>query len=256
MKRIIIADADCAFREKLVCAIEACEEFEIVGIAEDGEQAIKLMENLQPDILVMDFLLPQYDGITVLQETRSMGKRPKVFVATLFINDYVARTAARLGVQQMLRKPCSAERVVQYLRQMLHEQENTPAIILWDGEKTAEFLATKMLHQIGVPAHIKGYGYLREAILLAMPYEIIDGSVVANCYKETAKVFETTPSRVEHAIRYAVEVAWDRGDLNTLQQYFGYTDSNTKGKPANSEFIAIIADRLRLLRKHHAEIAT
>ena len=255
MKKIIIADADSAFREKLVRAIEACEEFEIIGIAEDGEQAMKLMENLQPDILVMDFLLPQYDGITVLQETRSMGKRPKVLVATLFINDYVARTAARLGVQQMLRKPCSAERVVQHLYQMLHDQENTPAIILWDGEKTAESLATKMLHHIGVPAHIKGYSYVREAILLAMPYEIIKRDVIAYCYRETAKVFNTTPSRVEHAIRYAVEAAWERGDLNTLQQYFGYTVSNVKGMPTNSEFIAILADSLRLLLKNHAEIA-
>ena len=254
MKKIIIADADCVFREKLVCAIEARGEFEIVGIAEDGEQALQMVREQQPDILVLDYLLPQYDGITVLQELQFMHNRPLVLVATLFTSHFVAKRLVRLGVQQLLRKPCSAERVIAHLQQMLNGEENTPAIILWDGEKTAECLATKMLHQIGVPAHIKGYGYLREAILLAMPYEIIKRDVIANCYRETAKIFDTTPSRVEHAIRYAVEVAWDRGDLNTLQQYFGYTVSNVKGMPTNSEFIAIIADRLRLLLKNHAEI--
>jgi two-component system response regulator (stage 0 sporulation protein A) len=253
-QRIVIADTDCVFRDELAATLEARGDFEIVGIADDGEKAIEMVRQQHPDIFILDFLLPQYDGISVLEKILYMQKRPKILAATLFINHFVAKSAVRLGVQQLLRKPCSAERVVAHLQQMLRGEQNVPAIFLWEGEKTAECLVTKMLHQIGVPANIKGYCYVREAILLAAQVEQVDKTVLHRCYEKVAQSFQTTPKRVASAINSAVNIAWDRGDLDTLQNYFGYTVSNIIGMPTNSEFIAILADRLRLFLKNNKEI--
>lgn len=251
-KRVLIADADEQFCNELVAALEGNEEFEVMGVATDGEEAIKMLQTNRADILVMDLLLPKIDGLTVLENVRSMWKRPKVLITSVFISKYVADSAVRLGAQQLLHKPCSVDVMIGNLERMAKGEKGGPVIFLWNSQQNAASLVTSILHEIGVPAHIKGYQYVREAIILAANDEDESNALLKCRYDEVANAFNTTAKKVETAIRHAIEVAWDRGDLDTLQGYFGYTVSNTKGKPTNSEFISIVADRIRLWWKENA----
>ena len=252
-KKILIADADEQFTTELVTALQACDMFEVVGLATDGEQAIQMVQKQSPDILVLDLLLTKYDGLTVLEQVRSNWHRPKTVVASAFISNYVAASAVRMGAQQLIHKPCGVDVVIKSLQRMVTGEKDSPVIFLWNGERSVESLVTGILHNIGVPAHIKGYQYLREAIILAVKDKDENRAILKCRYKEVADIFDTTAERVMRAIRHAIEIAWDRGDLGTLQGYFGYTVSNTKGKPTNSEFISIVADRIRLWLKNNAD---
>lgn len=251
-KQVMIADADEQFRNELVVALEGNEEFEVMGVATDGEEALQMLQNKQADILVMDLLLPKIDGLTVLEHVRSMWKRPQVLITSVFISKYVAVSTVRLGAQQLLHKPCGVDVIIKSLHRMVAGEKDGPVIFLWNGEKNVATLVTRILHYIGVPANLKGYHYLREAIVLAANDEDHNNAVLKCRYNEVAHIFGTTAKRVEHAIRLAVEVAWDRGDLDTLQYYFGYTVSNMTGKPTNTEFISIVADQIRLWMKENA----
>ena len=150
-----------------------------------------------------------------------------------------------MGVSFFMPKPCELPSLIERLRQAAAEG----AAGLEDEPQALEREVTAVIHEVGVPAHIKGYQYVREAIVIAVQDMDVINAVTKVLYPEVARRYSTTPSRVECAVRHAIEVAWDRGDLETLQRYFGYTVSNTKGKPTNSEFIAMIADRIRLQRK-------
>lgn len=252
-KWVLIADADEQFRNELAEALESSEEFTVMGVAADGEEALQMLHTKQADILIMDLLLPKIDGLTVLEHVRNLWYRPKVLITSAFISQYVAVTAMRMGAQELLPKPCSVDSVVKNLQRMENGEAGGPVIFLWNGEQTVETLVTSILHEIGVPANIKGYLYLREAIVLAVNDKDKNNAILKNRYDEVAGIFDTTAERVEHAIRHAVEVAWDRGDLDTLQRFFAYTVSNTKGKPTNSEFIAIVADQIRLWMKRNGD---
>ena len=253
-KQVLIADADEQFRNELVTILESNEEFEVVGVAGDGEETLQMLQTKQADYLVMDLLLPKIDGLTVLARMRYyVCDHPKVLVISAFISKYVALNAMRMGVHQLLHKPCGVDLVVENLQRMKKEEAGGPVIFLWNGGQNVETLVTKVLHEIGVPAHIKGYQYVREAIILAVKDENKSNTILKCRYDEVARVFDTTAKRVEQAIRHAVEVAWDRGDLDTLQRFFRYTVSNTKGKPTNTEFISLIADQIRLWMKENAD---
>ena len=145
-------------------------------------------------------------------------------------------------------KPCETESLLERMRQACRTEQPVEE----DTLQALEREVTTVIHEIGVPAHIKGYQYVREAIVIAVQDMDVINAVTKVLYPEVARRYATTPSRVERAVRHAIEVAWDRGDLETLQRYFGYTVSNTKGKPTNSEFIAMIADRIRLHQKKRA----
>ena len=251
-KWVLIADADEQFRNELVAAVEDNEEFEVAGIAADGEEAIRLLKAKAIDILVLDLLLPKYDGLTVLQLIPDMCICPQILITTAFISNYVAISAMHLGAQQLIHKPCDAYVIIRNLYRMIEDKNYGPAVFLWNDEKTVESLVTRILHEIGVPAHIKGYQYVREAIILAVKDKDKSNAILKCRYDEVANVFNTTAKKVESAIRHAVEVAWDRGDLDTLQRFFGYTVSNTKGKPTNTEFISLIADQIRLWTKENS----
>lgn len=251
-KQVLIADADEQFRNELVAALEGNEEFEVMYVAADGEDALQVLQTKHVDYLVMDLLLPKIDGLTVLTHMRYyVCNPPKVLVTSAFISKYVAVNAMRVGVHQLLHKPCGVDLVVENLQRMVKGEDVGPVIFLWNGEKNIETLVTSILHEIGLPAHIKGYQYVREAIILAVKDEDKSNAILKCRYDQVAKDFNTTPKRVEQAIRHAVEVAWDRGDLDTLQRFFGYTVSNTKGKPTNTEFISLIADQIRLWMKEN-----
>ena len=164
------------------------------------------------------------------------------------MTDYVASAAAGLGVAYLILKPCDMEALVDRLEELRGDTGRSIPVRRAPGQ-SIEALVTGIIHEIGVPAHIKGYQYLREAIIIAVGDMDVINAITKVLYPQVAKTFQTTPSRVERAIRHAIEVAWDRGDLDTLQRFFGYTVSNTKGKPTNSEFIALIADKLQLQLK-------
>ena len=251
--KVLIADADERFRTELVTALKGSQEFEVIGVATDGEQAINMVQKEQPDILVLDLLLPIFDGLIVLEQIRSTELCPQILITSTFISTYVIESAVRMGVQQFVLKPCCADVVVNNLQRMVTGEKDNAVIPLWSGARNVESLVTSILHEIGVPANIKGYQYLREAIVLAVKDKDKNNAILKCRYEEVADIFDTTAERVEHAIRRAVEVAWDRGDLDTLQRFFAYTVSNTKGKPTNSEFISLIADQIRLWMRENTD---
>ena len=203
----------------------------------------------KPKILVLDLMLKKQDGISVLKAISAMEQKPVVLATSGFITDDVASTAAAWGVRYLMLKPCDMEALVERLEEMRGTDRRRTGSATPISANNMEALVTSIIHEIGVPAHIKGYQYLREAIILAVNDMDVINAITKVLYPQVAKTFQTTPSRVERAIRHAIEVAWDRGDLDTLQRFFGYTVSNTKGKPTNSEFIALIADKLQLQLK-------
>ena len=246
---IFIADSAEEFCSGLSSALQRAGGFQVIGTAADGEQAIRQITEKKPQILVLDLMLPKQDGLSVLKAIDRMDRKPITLATSAFISEYVSSAAAALGVRYLMLKPCDLAAVVERLEEM-RGGENLRLRLPRRGDKTSiESMVTGIIHEIGVPAHIKGYQYLREAIIIAVNDMDVINAITKVLYPQVAKTFQTTPSRVERAIRHAIEVAWDRGDLDTLQRFFGYTVSNTKGKPTNSEFIALIADKLQLQLK-------
>ncbi len=250
---VMIADNSEEFCGNLSAALQRAEGFRVVGVANDGEQAIRMVTERKPQVLVLDLMLAKQDGIAVLKALSNMDKKPVTLATSRFITDYVASAAANLGVRYLMVKPCDMSALVERLEEVRglgSTQQNTHS----GGKTSIETMVTNIIHEIGVPAHIKGYQYLREAIIIAVEDMDVINAITKVLYPQVAKTFQTTPSRVERAIRHAIEVAWDRGDLDTLQRFFGYTVSNTKGKPTNSEFIALIADKLQLQLKNSSAV--
>ena len=252
---VLIADNSEEFCTALSAALQRTERFSIAGIAGDGETALQLLEERRPDILVLDLMLSKKDGLSLLKGISGWERRPAVVATSGFMTDFVASAAAGLGVAYLMLKPCDTQALVDRLEE-LRGDAGKPIVPRRPVQtQSIEALVTGIIHEIGVPAHIKGYQYLREAIIIAVNDMDVINAITKVLYPQVAKTFQTTPSRVERAIRHAIEVAWDRGDLDTLQRFFGYTVSNTKGKPTNSEFIALIADKLQLQLKAN-EIAS
>ena len=225
-------------------AIKKTEEFTVVGSAGDGTEAAQLIGRYHPELAVMDVVLPGLDGLGVLKQLKSRGDATKVIMLSAFCSDQVVAEAMELGACYFLPKPFETEALLDRMRSVFGQTAAPES-----GSGALKNMVTSIIHEIGVPAHIKGYQYLREAIIIAVNDMDVINAVTKVLYPEVAKKFNTTPSRVERAIRHAIEVAWDRGDIETLQKFFGYTVSNIKGKPTNSEFIAMIADCLSLRRK-------
>ena len=243
-RTVLLADANEEFRALVRKIIDETEEFTVVGSVGDGAEALRLARQEAPDLLLMDVLLPGLDGFGVLKQLRELEKPPKVILISAFCSDSVVSEAVELGANYFMFKPVEENALLDRMRALFGRdlpEERHPVEL--------KNLVTSVIHEIGVPAHIKGYQYLREAIMIAVDDMDVINAVTKVLYPEVAKRFNTTPSRVERAIRHAIEVAWDRGDLETLQKYFGYTVSNAKGKPTNSEFIAMIADRLQLQQR-------
>ena len=253
--RVLIADPGEDFRRMLADIIDEEGDMEVVGSTGDGAEALALALSLRPELLLTELLLPNLDGLALLEKLQQADAMPAVLVASGFFNDRVVSDCARMGIRYFLPKPCDVPALLSRMRQVVSDARNvtpisqglslSPAV----REPSLEAVVTEVIHEIGVPAHIKGYQYLREAIVITVGDMDAINAVTKVLYPAVAKKFNTTPSRVERAIRHAIEVAWDRGDLETLQKYFGYTVNSIKGKPTNSEFIAMIADSLTLRRK-------
>lgn len=246
-KRVLIADADEQFRNDLVTALNGSEEFEVMSVAADGQEALQIASENRPDIIILDLLLPQYDGISVLDLISVRYADCKAFVATGFISNYIISALAARRVSALLKKPCTAQCVVDRINETL-QQSDVP---IEERVPDLQQQITKMIRDIGVPANIKGYRYLREAIKLAAEDMDRINNMTGCIYKPIALADNSTPKRVQNAIMRAIEIGWDRGDLDILQSFFGYTVSNTKGKPTNSECIATLADKLSLWMNAH-----
>ena len=246
---VFIADSAEDFCTGLIAALQRSDGFQVVGTANDGEQAIRQILDRKPDVLVLDLMLSKQDGISVLKAISGMERRPVTLATSAFVTEYVSSSAANLGVRYLMLKPCDMNALVERLEEIRGGESLRMTAPCRPDKTSIETMVTSIIHEIGVPAHIKGYQYLREAIIIAVNDMDVINAITKVLYPQVAKTFQTTPSRVERAIRHAIEVAWDRGDLDTLQRFFGYTVSNTKGKPTNSEFIALIADKLQLQLK-------
>ncbi len=246
---VFIADSAEDFCSGLTAALQRADGFRVLGTAGDGEQAIRMIEEKKPDILVLDLMLAKKDGISVLKSIANMEHKPITLATSAFLTEYVSTAAANLGVRYLMLKPCDMNALVERMEEIRGGESLRYPVQRRPDKVNIEALVTNIIHEIGVPAHIKGYQYLREAIIIAVNDMDVINAITKVLYPQVAKNFGTTPSRVERAIRHAIEVAWDRGDLDTLQRFFGYTVSNTKGKPTNSEFIALIADKLQLQLK-------
>ena len=242
-KRVILADANEAYRSDLADILNREPDIRIVGQTGDGGELIRLAAELKADAIVMEMLLTGMDGLDVLDELAKLPIPSKVIILSNYAQGRVAEVAASKGACYYMTKPCRPTSICERIREFTAEEADETRDLAYDN---LESRVTAIIHDVGVPAHIKGYQYLREAIITAVNDMDVINAVTKVLYPEVAKRFNTTASRVERAIRHAIEVAWDRGDLETLQKYFGYTVSNAKGKPTNSEFIAMIADRLKL----------
>jgi len=244
-KKVILADASEEFRKMLADMIGEEDDLTVCAQTGSGEELLDLVAIHKPDVVIMDLMLSDIDGLEVLDELED--KRPRMLVLSSFNKDSIADQVTKRGGDYCMLKPCRLKTVIGRARELAFgttgeqiQEEN--------ASRDLERQVTAIIHEIGVPAHIKGYQYLREAIGLTVHDMENINAVTKVLYPAVAKKFNTTSSRVERAIRHAIEVAWDRGDLETLQKYFGYTVSNAKGKPTNSEFIAMIADRISLNR--------
>ena len=246
---VLLADSSAEYRMALREEMEKSGDFRVVGEAEDGQHTVQMVRQMKPQILILDAMLPLLDGMAVLRTLREQDEQPPCCIMlSAFCAERFQREAERLGVYIFLPKPVNNESLMEHMRRAVRPEEPAvPELPQLEGQVTA------IIHEIGVPAHIQGYQYLREAIIITVQDMDVINAVTKVLYPEVAKRFCTTPSRVERAIRHAIEVAWDRGDLETLQKYFGYTVNSAKGKPTNSEFIAMIADRLQLrMKRGHA----
>ena len=260
---VAIADHNDQIRAALASQLQADNELHLVGTAKDGFEAYNLIKQKEPDVMVIDLVMPRFDGLSVLDRAKtdaSITKVPKFLVLTSINNERIINDAFNLGASYFMLKPCDSQMLIKRIKQigskaiptastaMAAPMTAVTAPVITDTGEPLELRVSQALHQMGVPANIKGYRYLITAIELCIGDMDMLGSVTKLLYPTIAKRYDTTPSRVERAIRHSIEVAWNRGQIDVLDAVFGYTINTRKGKPTNSEFIAMLSDKLRMSR--------
>ena len=257
----VLISEDCAEFDREALDMFKHYSMDLSFLPKDGFKVIEIIENSCPDVVIMDLFMPRIDAIGIITTIRKNRRieLPMFIVISNFGRPSLEREVISAGASHFLIKPVNYSDIIEKILQITYNNTlnserpataNKPDLIkLHTGDSSMELKITEILHQIGVPAHIKGYHYLRSSILMSVENPDIINSVTKQLYPSVAQNFETTPSRVERAIRHAIEVAWDRGDVDVLNSYFGYTIHNSRGKPTNSEFIAMISDKLRLQLK-------
>ncbi len=244
--KILIADDNREFCELLKEFLKEQDEFNLVGVAQNGLEALDLIQNEAPDVVVLDVIMPHLDGIGVLEKLNESKYRPRVIMLTAFGQESITQRAVELGADYYILKPFDFEVLATRIRQLAGGLNVSPPYITVAKPKNLDVAVTNIIHEMGVPAHIKGYHYLRDAILQVIEDVSLLGAVTKELYPMIAHKYQTTPSRVERAIRHAIELAWDRGNIEMMTKFFGYTINLQRGKPTNSEFIAMVADKLRI----------
>ena len=256
---VAIADDNERILDLLGEMIENNKEMKLVGKANNGEDMYHLIKEKEPDVVLLDLIMPKLDGLSVMEKINAddqITKRPEFIIVTAVGQERITEDAFRKGASYYVMKPFHNDMILSRIKDAgKGERRNSSEVIPGSTvqkkpEYNLETRVTDMIHEIGIPAHIKGYHYLRDAIIMAVDDMDVLNAITKVLYPTIAKMHQTTASRVERAIRHAIEVAWSRGKLDTLDELFGYTVSNGKGKPTNSEFIALIADTIRLLNKN------
>lgn len=256
---VAIADDNQRILDMLETVIGMDKELNLVGKAKNGEEMCQIIKDKQPDVVLLDLIMPKMDGLTVMEQVsqdKNVSKRPYFIVITAVGQERITEDAFNKGANYYIMKPFNNEMLlnrIKSVRKLFRNNEKKSEDTKSENAARGENLenrVTNMLHEIGIPAHIKGYHYLRDAIIMAVEDMDVLNAITKILYPTVAKKYQTTSSRVERAIRHAIEVAWSRGKLDTLDELFGYTVSTGKGKPTNSEFIALIADTIQLEYKH------
>ena len=261
--RILVSDDNQDFATTLVSYLSKDEDLEVVGVARDGQEAYDKIMQEKPDIALLDIIMPHVDGLGVLEKLNmsDLDKKPICIILSAVGQDKITQKAIELGAQYYIVKPFDINILVKRIKELKYYIPTNKSNIISKeiktqyidispnkvkNEENLEALITNVIHEVGVPAHIKGYQYLREAIIMSVNNIDVINQITKQLYPEIAQKYHTTSSRVERAIRHAIEVAWGRGKQDVVERIFGYTVSADKGKPTNSEFIAMIADKLRL----------
>lgn len=271
--RVLLADDNRDFIEMLKEYINRQEDMNLIGVAYNGQEALEIIYREDPDVVVLDIIMPHLDGLGVLEQLQSNIQKPKIIILTAFGQETMTHRAVNLGADYFILKPFDLDTLGKRIRQLQGDassivnsmtlgansniavvnsvpNDNT-SINVSSSTVTAKHLeveVTRMIHQMGVPAHVKGYQYLRDAIVSVVQDVSLLGAVTKELYPMIATKYQTTPSRVERAIRHAIELAWDRGNVDLMNKFFGYTIDVDRGKPTNSEFIAMVADKLRMAK--------
>lgn len=261
---ILIADDNQDFSHTLSSYINSQEDMEVIAVAKDGNEAVDMISNTTPDIVLLDVIMPHLDGLGVLEKINrtKIEKKPICIMLSAVGQDKITQKAIAAGADYYIVKPFDIEILIKRIREIKFFKPNQTGVNFISREpkqkyielpekegkteENLEALVTNVIHEVGVPAHIKGYQYLREAIMMVVNDIDVINQITKSLYPKIAFKYNTTPSRVERAIRHAIEVAWGRGQQEAVENIFGYTISAAKGKPTNSEFIAMIADKLRL----------
>ena len=256
---VAIADDNERILDMLGEIIEQDQDLNLIGKADNGEDIYHLIKEKKPDVVLLDLIMPKMDGLSVMEKVNmdeQITKRPEFIIVTAVGQERITEDAFRKGASYYVMKPFHNDMILSRIkdagngeRKNSSESESRNAVSK-KHEYNLETRVTDMIHEIGIPAHIKGYHYLRDAIIMAVDDMDVLNAITKVLYPTIAKMHQTTASRVERAIRHAIEVAWSRGKMDTIDQLFGYTVSNGKGKPTNSEFIALIADKIRLEYKN------
>ncbi|WP_248925318.1 sporulation transcription factor Spo0A [Paenibacillus hamazuiensis] len=259
---VLLADDNREFTNLLSEFIDDQHDMTVAGVAYNGNDVLRFIEQNEqvPDVLILDIIMPHLDGLGVLEKLREMdlNPQPKIIMLTAFGQENITQKAVQLGASYYILKPFDMEVLTNRIRQLVSNQSGSeatvpsshkPKVIQMPKGKNLDANITSIIHEIGVPAHIKGYQYLREAITMVYNNIEILGAITKTLYPAIAEKYKTTPSRVERAIRHAIEVAWTRGNIDSISHLFGYTINISKAKPTNSEFIAMVADKLRIEHK-------
>lgn len=257
---VAIADDNERILELLEEIINMDKELHVVGKAKNGEEMCQIIRNKQPDVVLLDLIMPKMDGLTVMEkinQDKNVQKRPDFIVVTAVGQERITEDAFNRGANYYIMKPFNNEMLLNRIKTVRRpvrscekRNDELSSQVPYIREGDLENRVTNLLHEIGIPAHIKGYHYLRDSIIMAVQDMDVLNAITKVLYPTVAKRYQTTSSRVERAIRHAIEVAWNRGKLDTLDELFGYTVSTGKGKPTNSEFVALIADTIQLEYKH------
>lgn len=260
--RVLVADDNVAFGMIITEYLESQSDIEVTARVENGEDAIEMIEKTNPDIVVLDIIMPRLDGLGVLTRYKNLNssEKPMFIILSAVGQDAITQQALSLGAIYYIVKPFDLSVLVERIRELF--RTHSPTVLrmepipqptslskMSNSADNVQTKITQIMRDVGVPAHIKGYQYMRDAIIMAVNDREIISAVTKRLYPELAKNHKTTPSRVERAIRHAIEVAWNRGKVDTINGLFGYTINTRKGKPTNSEFIAMVADTLRLSEK-------
>lgn len=259
---VLLADDNREFTNLLSEFIDNQGDMEVTGVAYNGNEVLRLIEEQKkvPDVLILDIIMPHLDGLGVLEKLRelNLSPQPKIIMLTAFGQETITQKAVQLGASYYILKPFDMEVLTNRIRQLVGNGQSVTStssslsktnVVPLSKGRNLDANITSIIHEIGVPAHIKGYQYLREAITIVYNNIEILGAITKTLYPAIAERYKTTPSRVERAIRHAIEVAWTRGNIDSISHLFGYTINISKAKPTNSEFIAMVADKLRIEHK-------